>query len=99
MGFADGMTIDAEGMLWVAHFGGSRVCRWHPITGEILQTIHLPVSQVTACAFGGPALETLYITSAALGLDDDALKHEPHAGGLFAVKPGVPGVPAFSFAG
>lgn len=99
MGIADGMTIDTEGMLWVAHFGGSRVCRWHPGTGEILQTIHLPVSQVTACAFGGPELDTLYITSAAIGLSDEALQQEPHAGGLFVAKPGQRGLPAFRFTG
>jgi L-arabinonolactonase len=59
----------------------------------------LPASQITACAFGGPELDTLYITSAALNLDEAALKQEPHAGGLFAVKPGYRGVNSFKFAG
>jgi len=99
MGLPDGMAIDAEGMLWVAHFGGSCVRRWHPHTGEVLDTIPMPASQITACAFGGADYATLYITSAATGLDDADLQREPHAGGLFAVSPGVKGVPTFKFGG
>ncbi|MBX3012250.1 MAG: SMP-30/gluconolactonase/LRE family protein [Caldilineaceae bacterium] len=99
LGLPDGMAIDAEGMLWVAHFGGSAVRRWHPATGEVMATIPLPASQITACAFGGPDLATLYITSAANGFDAAALAREPLAGSLFATKPGVKGVPTFAFAG
>ncbi len=99
VGLPDGMTIDAEGMLWVAHFGGARVCRWHPERAEILQTITLPASQITACAFGDQDLDTLYISSAAIGLSDAALGREPHAGGLFSVKPGCQGVKSFKFGG
>jgi sugar lactone lactonase YvrE len=99
MGGPDGMTIDEEGMLWVAHFGGGRVNRWHPETGEILHTIQLPATQITACAFGGPNLDTLYITSAATNLNETALAEQPHAGGLFALKPGYRGVKSFKFAG
>lgn len=98
-GLPDGMTIDAEGMLWVAHFGGGCVRRWHPDTGDVLQTIDLPATQITACAFGGAKLDTLYITSAALNLDDAALRAQPQAGGLFSVQPGVRGVETFAFAG
>ena len=97
MGAPDGMTIDDEGMLWVAHWGGSRVCRWHPENGALLQTIELPVSQTTACAFGGKELDTLYITSARVGLSTKQLQREPHAGGLFAVKTGCRGVLAYRF--
>ena len=96
IGIPDGMAIDEEGMLWIAKFHGSRVCRWHPQTGEILQTIHLPASCITACAFGGKNLDTLYITSAAL---ESGIPGEPLAGGLFSIKPGVCGVPAFRFGG
>jgi sugar lactone lactonase YvrE len=99
VGLPDGMTIDANGMLWVAHFGGSRVNRWDPNTGQILDTIELPASQITACAFGDKDLDTLYITSATQGFDDAALEREPYAGGLFSVKPGVQGVVAHGFAG
>ena len=96
MGLPDGMAIDAEGMLWVAHFGGSCVRRWNPHTGKVISTIEMPASQITACAFGGADYGTLYITSAATGLD---LAREPQAGGLFMVNPGVKGVPTFAFAG
>lgn len=99
MGLPDGMAIDAEGMLWVAHFGGSCVRRWNPHTGEVISTVQLPASQITACAFGGADLATLYITSAAVGLDATALAREPQAGSLFAVTPGVKGAPTFKFAG
>lgn len=98
-GFPDGMTIDAEGMLWVAHWGGSRVTRWNPANGKLLQTIPVPATQSTACWFGGPRLDVLYITSARIGLDERALAKQPHAGGLFRVRPGVRGLEAYEFAG
>ena len=59
----------------------------------------LPIAQVTACAFGGDHLDELYITSAAVGLDDEALAAQPLAGSLVKVDPGVVGVPAFSYGG
>ncbi len=99
MGFPDGMTIDEEGMLWIAHWDGKRVCRWSPETGEVLQSIEMPVSRATACAFGGKDLDSLYITSAAVDLSEAQLKQEPLAGGLFVIKPGVKGVKAFNFKG
>ena len=99
VGLPDGMAIDAEGMLWIAHFDGAKVCRWHPDSGEILQTIELPVSKTTSCAFGGPDLETLYITSGSLGMTDEEKEREPHAGGLFAARPGCRGVESFQFGG
>ncbi len=98
-GAPDGMTIDAEGMLWVAHWNGGRVTRWDPARGWLLQTIRLPVSRVTSCAFGGPGLDELYITSARTGLDKATLARQPLAGGLFRARPGVAGVPAFEYAG
>ena len=99
VGLPDGMAIDAEGMLWIAHFGGSKVCRWHPGSGEILQTIELPVSRVTSCGFGGRDLDTLYITSAAIGMTAEEREREPHAGGLFKASPGCRGVEPFQFGG
>jgi sugar lactone lactonase YvrE len=98
-GYPDGMTIDVEDKLWIAHYGGSCVRRWDPLTGAILETIPLPVSQVTCPTFGGPNLDTLYITTAAQNLTGEALAREPLAGALFNVKVGVPGFPAFRFAG
>ena len=98
-GFPDGMTIDAEGMLWIAGWGFSKVSRWDPKSGKLLQTITIPATNVSACAFGGPDLDELYITTARAGLSAEALAEQPLAGGLFRVKPGVRGVEAYEFAG
>lgn len=96
-GHPDGMTIDEEGMLWVAHWGGSQVVRWNPASGEMLQKIDVPAPHVTSCAFGGDDLSTLYITTAREGMDDEQLEAFPQSGGLFAVEPGVRGIPAYLF--
>ncbi|WP_438433134.1 SMP-30/gluconolactonase/LRE family protein [Gorillibacterium sp. sgz500922] len=96
-GFPDGMTIDAEGMLWVAHWGGGKVSRFDPATGERLAEIAVPAEQVTSCAFGGRELDELYITTARTGLSEEQLKRQPAAGGLFRIKPGVKGTPTVRF--
>ena len=98
-GSPDGMAIDARGMLWIAHFRGGRVSCWNPADGTMLHAIDVPASKVTACAFGGPNLDELYITTARLDLTQDELSGQPHAGGLFRVRPGVAGVESFEFAG
>jgi sugar lactone lactonase YvrE len=92
-GLPDGMTIDEEGNLWIAMWGGSCVLRYDPIGGRLLERVRLPVSQVTSCTFGGQALGELYITSARIGLTEEQLKQEPLAGGLFRYKTGVKGFP------
>lgn len=94
-GIPDGMAIDAEGCLWVALFGGSAVRRYTP-DGKLDAVIELPVSQVTACAFGGPGLDELYITTSRQGL---AVGVQPEAGALFRARPGVRGVPTLGYAG
>ena len=99
IGMPDGMAIDSEGMLWVAHYGGSCVSRWNPNTAQLLLKIDLPVTQVTACAFGGPNLDILFITSAAQELDAAELERQPLAGGLFSIKTPYQGVPSFRFGG
>ena len=99
LGGPDGMTIDAEGKLWVAVWGSGAVSRWDPESGEMLGAVSLPVTAVSACAFGGPNLDELYVTTAREGMDEQALAEQPHAGGVFRVKPGVCGVEAFEFAG
>ena len=99
IGMPDGMAIDSEGMLWVAHYGGSCVSRWNPNTAQLLEKIDLPVTQVTACAFGGPNLDILFITSAAQELDAAELARQPLAGGLFSIKTPYQGVPSFRFGG
>jgi sugar lactone lactonase YvrE len=98
-GWPDGMTMDAEGLLWVAEWDGGCVSRWDPATGKLARRIKIPVSRVTSCAFGGPDLEELYVTTAWSRLDPDRRRAQPQAGGLFRLRPGVKGVPAFSFAG
>jgi len=97
-GFPDGLTVDSDGHVWLAHWGGSRVTRFTP-TGDVERVIDMPVSQVTSCAFGGDDYRTLYITSARTGLDEATLQREPLAGGLFAIDVDVTGVPANHFAG
>ena len=99
IGMPDGMAIDSEGMLWVAHYGGSCVSRWNPNTAQLLEKIDLPVTQVTACAFGGPNLDILFITSAAQELDAAELERQPLAGGLFSIKTPYQGVLSFRFGG
>lgn len=98
-GFPDGMAMDVEGKLWVAHWGGSQVVRWDPDTGRALARIRVPVSQPSACAFGGERLDRLFITSARVGMKPEQLAREPHAGSLFVADPGVTGVPQPAYAG
>ena len=90
----DGMTVDAEGYLWVAVHGASEVRRYSPL-GEVECIVRLPVCGVTSCAFGGEGLNDLYITS--MVVFDDG--REPLAGALFRCAPGVRGRPARLFAG
>lgn len=98
-GSPDGMTIDAEGMLWIAHWGGGRVSRWNPDNGELLGEIRVDAPNVTSCVFGGESLDELYITTARTGLSPSQLEAYPHAGGVFVAKPGVQGTPSQCFGG
>ena len=97
-GYPDGMTVDAEGCLWIAFWGASCLRRFST-RGERLETIRLPVSQPTSCAFGGPDLDRLYVTSARIGLDEKTLEMQPMAGGLFMVDAGVRGIAEIPFDG
>lgn len=96
-GHLDGMTIDAEGMLWIAVFGVGQVRRYDPGTGALLRTIAVPASQTTSCAFGGPDLDELYITTAGEHFTAADRARETLAGSLFRVRPGVAGVPMALF--
>jgi xylono-1,5-lactonase len=98
-GLPDGMTTDAQGRVWICHWGGACVSCHDPHTARELGRVRLPVSQVTSCAFGGPDLHTLYITSARWELGPEALAREPLAGGLFALSLPVQGRCASPFAG
>lgn len=97
LGMPDGMTIDEEGMLWIAHWGGFGVYRWNPNTGQLLSKIDLPVPQVSSCAFGGDAYEYLFITSASVHLTDAEQEKYPLSGSVFVVSPGVKGLPPNKF--
>ncbi|KAI7249582.1 hypothetical protein KC345_g11737, partial [Hortaea werneckii] len=91
-GWPDGMTIDSEGMLWVAHWAGGCVSRWNPHTGEQIGRIEVPAHYVTSCTFGGENLDELYITTARGSMSPEELERWPLAGGLFKIKPGVKGM-------
>lgn len=92
-GNPDGMTIDADGKLWIAHWGGWQVSCWDPATGRKLATVAVPAKNVTSCAFGGEYLDELYITSARNGNTEQELAEQPLAGALFRVKTGAKGLP------
>lgn len=97
MGMPDGMCIDEEGMLWVAHWGGYCIARWNPSTGELLTRVELPVSQVSSCVFGGEKLDQLFITTASLGLSEKDLLDYPASGHVFVAHPGVRGIASNHF--
>ncbi|MBA2115519.1 SMP-30/gluconolactonase/LRE family protein [Bremerella alba] len=99
IGKPDGMTIDAEGMLWTGMWGGAAVCRWDPRSGELLGKIEIPCPNVTSCCFGGENLDQLYIATPRKGLSDEQLKQFPQAGGIFRCQPGLNGAATFPFAG
>lgn len=91
-GYPDGSALDAEGCLWNARWDGGCLVRITP-DGKVDRTIPLPVRRPTSCAFGGPDLRTLYVTSAIWDFDEAALRDQPWAGGLLALEPGVQGAP------
>jgi sugar lactone lactonase YvrE len=80
-GVPDGVTFDVDGFVWIAHYGGGRISRYRP-DGTVERVVNLPAQQVTKCAFGGRAMKTLYITTAA---HRRPLADEPLAGALFQV--------------
>jgi sugar lactone lactonase YvrE len=94
-GLPDGMAIDEEDGIWVALWGGGAVHRYDR-AGRLDLVVELPVSNVTACAFGGPDLRTLFITTSRQGLDPD---DQPDAGGVFRYEAGARGAPQHAFAG
>jgi sugar lactone lactonase YvrE len=97
-GGPDGSCVDAEGYLWNAVYGGGRLVRYAP-TGRIAQTVELPIAMPTCCAFGGPRLDTLYVSTARYvaqaqrALTPGELAGQPFAGGLLAIDVGVRGLP------
>jgi len=94
----DGATVDAEGFVWCAHWGGWRVVRTAP-DGTVDRVIDVPVAHPTSCAFGGPEMATLFVTSASAPLDDAGRQAQPLAGALMAMEVGARGIAEPRFAG
>jgi sugar lactone lactonase YvrE len=97
-GRPDGSCVDAEGCLWNADYGASRLVRYTP-AGKVDRTVDLPVTNPTCCCFGGEDLGTLYVTTATQRLAPAALAKQPLAGSLLALRPGVRGLAESRFAG
>jgi sugar lactone lactonase YvrE len=97
-GVPDGLTVDADGGVWVSLWSGSAVHRYTP-DGTLDRVVRLPVTHPTSCAFGGAELRDLYITTASIALDARARERQPHAGGLFRCRPGPAGRAPYRFRG
>jgi L-arabinonolactonase len=97
-GIPDGSTIDSDGCLWNAEFGGGRIVRYRPDL-TVDRVIAMPVTQINAIAFGGADLDILFVTTSRRLLSEDQLARQPLAGGLFALRPGVGGLPADRYLG
>lgn len=95
-GLPDGMTVDAEGFLWVAQWNGGRVVRYDP-DGRIERVLLTPVQRVTSVVFGGPDLSTLYVTSGTMRMSAEELAREPQAGHVFRLQTEVQGLPEPQF--
>ncbi|MBK7450452.1 MAG: SMP-30/gluconolactonase/LRE family protein [Anaerolineales bacterium] len=97
LGWADGMTSDVEGNLWIAMWGGAQVTRWDPRTGQLLEQISVPALQSSCPVFGGKDRNELYVTSARKGMSEADLNKYPLSGGLFKVVTKHEGMPTFEF--
>lgn len=95
LGTPDGCTIDSQGNLWVAQWGGACVIKWDPRSGSMLEKISVPALNVTSVALGGKLLNELYVTTASIGLDEAQKLKYPQAGHVFVYKVDVPGTPSF----
>ena len=91
-GFPDGLTVDGEGGVWSAQNGAGRVVRYAP-DGEITHEVEMPVPQPTSCIFGGPDLDVLYVTTSRQNLTPEQLRRYPLSGSVFALRPGLSGLP------
>jgi sugar lactone lactonase YvrE len=96
VGAPDGLTVDAAGDLWVAIYGGGRVHRYTP-DGELRQALQVPAVQCTSCAFAGPDLSRLYVTTATEGWSDEQRRAEPAAGVVYRFETDAIGQPAAPF--
>jgi sugar lactone lactonase YvrE len=97
-GLPDGLTVDSEGFVWSAFWGGWKVVRYNP-EGKVDREFRMPVPNPTSCTFGGAKLDELYITSASLGLSVEEKKQHIQSGDLFCLKAGIKGIDEPRFAG
>lgn len=97
-GIPDGLTVDAEGCVWSAHWEGSRITRYNP-NGQVDRVIEMPVPMVTSLAFGGKNLDKLFVTTARMSMTEDQIKAAPLSGGLFVLDVACEGLPETSFCG
>lgn len=97
-GYPDGLTVDSEGCIWLCHWDGWCVTRIAP-DGKAIDRIEMPVPRPTSCHFGGSDLSTLFITSAIKDMDEETRRKAPLSGDLFAISPGVSGLPEQQFRG
>lgn len=97
-GLPDGLTVDAEGCVWSAQWGGWRLTRYDP-DGKIERVVILPMPNPTSCVFGGPDLKDLYVTTAWLGLSDDERRTTPGSGGLIVIHTDIQGLEEPKFKG
>jgi sugar lactone lactonase YvrE len=103
-GVPDGSTVDSEGYLWSAHWGGWRITRY-ALDGHIDREIAMPVKSVTSCAFGGKDMDTLFVTTASIEfnegrwifMDEAGFDAAPLTGGIFAIDVGIKGLPETPF--
>ena len=99
LGSPDGLTVDADGCVWVALYGGGRVHRYTP-AGELDTVLEVPgATHVTSPGFGGAGLDVLFVTTALENIDPAQRADQPNAGAVLAVRPGVAGQPTAAFAG
>jgi sugar lactone lactonase YvrE len=92
-GVPDVLTVDADGYIWVAMWGGSAIRRFTP-SGQLDTVLEVPVSQPSSCAFGGPGMAELYVTTARVRLSEAELAAQPLAGRLLRFRPGPIGLPS-----
>ncbi|HEV2579310.1 MAG TPA: SMP-30/gluconolactonase/LRE family protein, partial [Ktedonobacteraceae bacterium] len=97
-GVPDGLTVDSEGFIWSACWGGWKITRYDP-AGKVERVLQLPVQYPTSCAFGGASLDELFITSAWTALSEEKRRQQPLAGDLFRADVGVKGLEEPKFAG
>jgi len=98
IGYPDGLIVDESGFVWLALWEGGAVHRINP-DGLVDRIVPMPVTLTTKCAFAGPNLDEMYITTAWIGLDETEKARQKHAGGLYRIKPGVRGRPVHRYGG